>query len=253
VLPIPTGYNAATGQPLRIEPFNDPRAQSLPLHTQRVREVANGVWQLTTRLPNAINAYLVDDVLIDAGGRRMAGRMLEQLRGRKLSLVALTHVHPDHQGGAHAICEALAIPLACPAGEVDRMEGRETMPATSWYLRLSDRLFSGRSHTVGRPLREGDEVAGFTVYETPGHSRGHVIYFREADGVAIIGDVIDGMNILTGIPGLNRPPDFVNEQPELVDRAIQKVAELRPRVTCFGHGPVLRDPEKLQRFAARLA
>jgi glyoxylase-like metal-dependent hydrolase (beta-lactamase superfamily II) len=217
-----------------------------------VREVADGVWQLTTRFPNAINAYLAGDVLIDAGARRMATRMLDQLARRRVRLVALTHVHPDHQGGAHHICTTLGVPLACPTGEVDRMEGRAPMPASSVYFRLSDRLFSGPSHPVERRLFEGDEVGGFTVYDTPGHSPGHIVYFRERDRVAIVGDVIDGMNILTGLPGLYRPPDLVNEQPAGVNDSIRKLAELRPRVVCFGHGPILRSPERLERFVSRL-
>ena len=40
-------------------------------------------------------------------------------------MVALTHVHPDHQGAAHAVCEARGIPLACHVDGVDAMEGRE--------------------------------------------------------------------------------------------------------------------------------
>ena len=217
-----------------------------------MRQVADGVWQLGTRVPNLINCYLAGDVLIDAGTRRLGRSLLAQLRGHEVREVALTHVHPDHQGAAHQICTALGVPLACPAREVERMEGREPMPAPNLYLKAVGRLFTGPPHPVGRALNEGDQVGGFTVYDTPGHSRGHVVYHRESDGVAIVGDVIDGLNIFTGVPGLNRPPNAVNEQPELVNTAIRKLAELGPRIVCFGHGPVLTDPERLQRFAARL-
>jgi len=217
-----------------------------------VREVADGVWQLGTRVPNLINCYFAGGVLFDTGTRRLGPRLLGELRGRDVTEVALTHVHPDHQGAAHLICSELGIPLACPAREVDRMEGREPMPAPNSYLKVVGALFTGPAHPVGRPLREGDVVAGFKVYDTAGHSKGHVVFHREDDGVAIVGDVIDGLNIFTGIPGLNRPPDTVNEQPALVNDAIRKLAELRPRVVCFGHGPVLRDPERLRRFAAAL-
>jgi len=221
-------------------------------HTRRVREVAAGVWQLSTRMPNAINCYLAGEVLIDAGGRRMASRIVRQLQGRRVAAVSLTHVHPDHQGGADAICNDLGVPLYCPAGEVERMEGHEPMPVSTWYSKIADRLFTGPPHPVAKALREGDEVGGFTVYSTPGHSVDHVVYFRESDGVAIIGDVLDALNIFTGLPGLYRPPDVVNEKPELVNDAIRKLAELRPRVVCFGHGSVLTDPDRLQTFAASL-
>ncbi len=38
-------------------------------------------------------------------------------------MLALTHVHPDHQGVAKDVCEARGIPLACHADDVDAMEG----------------------------------------------------------------------------------------------------------------------------------
>ena len=217
-----------------------------------MREVAAGVWQLTTRLPNAINCYLAGDVLIDAGTRGMAPGILAQLSGHELSEVAVTHVHPDHQGSAHAVCEARGVPLACPAGEIARMDGGEPMIARTAYAKAVSRLWLGPPHAVSRGLREGDQVGGFTVYSTPGHSRDHVVFHREADGVAVVGDVATAMSLATGLPGLYRPPDFVNEIPERVNDAIRKLAELRPRVICFGHGAVLRDPDRFQRFAAGL-
>ena len=39
-----------------------------------------------------------------------------------MSAHALTHVHPDHQGASHAICERLGIPLWCGQGDVPAME-----------------------------------------------------------------------------------------------------------------------------------
>ena len=62
-----------------------------------MHQIATGLWQLSGVPRNMINVYLMEDVLIDAGTRWAAGRILRQLRGRKLSMVALTHCHPDHQ------------------------------------------------------------------------------------------------------------------------------------------------------------
>ena len=90
-----------------------------------MRELAPGVRQLRGLPPHAINAYLIDDVLVDATTRHSARRILRQLVERPLSLLALTHVHPDHQGAAHAVCEARGIPLACtPTASVRWRETR---------------------------------------------------------------------------------------------------------------------------------
>ncbi len=105
---------------------------------------------------------------------------------------------------------------------------------------------------MARKLREGDEVAGFTVLETPGHSLGHVVFWRESDRVLIAGDVLNGMNLLTSLPGLHEPPVAFTPDPARNRESIRRVAALEPALVCFGHGPPLRDAAKLARFAAAL-
>src|SRR4051812_11288167 len=46
------------------------------------------------RPPSAITASLRGDVIVDAGTRHAAGRILRQVRGRPVSALALTHAHP---------------------------------------------------------------------------------------------------------------------------------------------------------------
>ena len=98
-----------------------------------MKQVADGVWHLDTFfLPNAINAYLVDDVLIDAGTRHSAAKILKQLQGHKVNAHALTHAHPDHQGASHELCENLGIPFWVGERDADAAENpdliRERQP-----------------------------------------------------------------------------------------------------------------------------
>ncbi len=217
-----------------------------------IRNVARNVWQICTFPPNAINAYLVDDVLIDCGTRWDAKRFLRALQGVDLQLVVLTHVHPDHQGSAKAICEKCRCALACHEADRAAMEGREPMGPPGRAIRFSSNLLAGPPHPVERILKEGDDVAGFRVVEAPGHTMGHLIYFRESDRVAIAGDVATSMNLLTTRPGLHEPPTFFCVDAALNRQSIRKLAELNPATVLFGHGPPWRDPEKLKAFADRL-
>jgi glyoxylase-like metal-dependent hydrolase (beta-lactamase superfamily II) len=79
-----------------------------------------------------------------------------------------------------------------------------------------------------------------------------VIYFRESDRVAIVGDVLRTINPFTGKVGLDEPPAAFTLDREENRRSIRKLAQLRPSLVCFGHGPVLRDMEQLDRFVAQL-
>jgi hydroxyacylglutathione hydrolase len=220
-----------------------------------VKELAEDVYLLRGMPPNTINVYLVGEVLIDAATRQGERRIMRELSGRKVTAHALTHAHPDHQGASHAICERLGIPLWCGQGDIPAMEtpgGIKNSQAPGWLNRFQARFWTGPPHPVARALAEGDEVAGFTVLETPGHSRGHVAYWRESDRVLILGDVLNGMNVRTGRPGLHEPPAIFTPDPPRNRESARRLAALEPALACFGHGPPLRDPGKLADFASRL-
>jgi glyoxylase-like metal-dependent hydrolase (beta-lactamase superfamily II) len=220
-----------------------------------MKELAEHVSLLRGFPPNAINVYLVGDVLIDAATRQGEKRILRQIAARTVTAHALTHAHPDHQGASHAICEKLGIPLWCGQGDVPAMEtpgGISNSQAPGWLNRLQARYWTGPPHPVARALREGDEVAGFTVLETPGHSRGHVAYWRESDRVLILGDVLNNVNVMTGVPGLHEPPRVFTPDPARNRESARRLAALEPALVCFGHGAPLRDPGKLAGFIAAL-
>lgn len=214
-------------------------------------EVARGVWQLRGVPRDMFNVYLMGDVLVDAATRWATGRIFRQLGRRRLSGVALTHCHPDHQGSAHAVCVRFGVPLACHELDVPFMEGREAMRPTNRIVRWGTSFWAGPPYPVDRVLRDGDEVAGFRVVHTPGHTPGHVIYFRESDRVAIAGDLLANIHFLTRRPGLREPPFFFSHDRLENRRSVRTLVELRPSVICFGHGPPLRDRGILEQFAER--
>ena len=221
-----------------------------------MKQVADGVWQLRGFPPNGITVYLVEDVLIDAATRRAGRRILGQLRGRRVTAHALTHAHPDHQGASAEVCRALDVPFWVGEGDVAAAEDVAVLAASQAdhpLNRLAMRFWTGPGRPVDRPLAEGDEVGGFRVLGTPGHSAGHMSFWREPDRVLILGDVLNNMNVMTGIPGLNEPPTFFTTDPAENRRSARRLAALEPRLMLFGHGAPLRDTGKLVDFVGRLA
>jgi hydroxyacylglutathione hydrolase len=222
-----------------------------------MKRIADGVWQISLLpIPNAINAYVIGDVLIDAGTRQSGKKILKALSEHPISAHALTHAHPDHQGASHEICEKLGVPLHC--GELDvpamEIEGVISERQSSHPIpRLYNRIWTGPPHPVTRHLREGDEIAGFKVIETPGHSVGHISFFRESDRVAVIGDVLTNMDVLTTRTGLHEPKGYFTPDPARNRESARRIAELEPELVCFGHGPPLRDTRRLVAFVNGLA
>jgi hydroxyacylglutathione hydrolase len=220
-----------------------------------VKELAPGLWQLRGFPPQGINVYLMGDVLVDAGSRHAGGRILRQLRGREVKAHALTHAHPDHQGASHEVCTKLGLPFWVGENDADAAENPQLIGERQpdhWLNRLVEKRWTGPGHPVDRRLREGDTVAGFTVLDVPGHSRGHVAYWRESDCVLVLGDVLNNMDVATGRRGLREPKWFFTEDPARNRESIRRVAALGPDLVVFGHGPPLRDPAALAEFAAGL-
>lgn len=217
-------------------------------------DIAPGVQMLRGFPKYAINIYLIGDVLLDAGTKLARNRILSQIKTREVNAHALTHAHPDHQGASHAVCEALNIPLWCGEGDADAMESGDFSKVipSNWNTDAQHNFWTGPPHPVAKRLKEGDTVADFEIIEAPGHSPGQVAYWRAKDKVLILGDVLNGMNLLTSIKGLHEPPKLFTVDPALNRESARKLAKLEPELICFGHGPPWKDPGGFQRFIAAM-
>ena len=217
-----------------------------------MKRLADGLHMLSGFPPNAINVYLMGDALVDAATRRSGRRILRQLDGHRVSAHVLTHAHPDHQGASREVCERLGIELWCGDRDADAMESGVLGQKDHLINKVITWAWAGPPYPVARRLREGDEVGGFQVLDVPGHSPGHVAYWRGSDRTLIAGDVVNNMNVMTGIPGLHEPRvEFTTDPPRNRESA-RRLAALEPALVCFGHGPPLRDTAKFVSFVESL-
>ena len=219
-------------------------------------EVADRVYQIPLFPRSGINAYLVDGVMVDAGICSSGSRILNAVKGHEVHAHVLTHAHPDHQGSSAELCDTLDIPLWC--GAADR-RAAETGAVTESYPNpsrlipwLQRRYWAGPGYPVSRTLTEGELFGEFRVIETPGHSPGHIALWRERDRVLIAGDVLVNMNLLTTVPGVGEPPGIFTGNADENRRSIKKLADLRPRLVCVGHGPPITETDALFNLADSL-
>ena len=218
-----------------------------------IRRVAEDVFHIALTPRDGINAYLLGDIVVDAGTKGAARRLIKALRGHPVGALALTHGHPDHAGGSRRLVDAYELPVW--VGERDRADveaGRPTA-ADTWARPAVAGLTHYAPVPVARALHEGDDLGhGFTVLETPGHSDGHVAFWRESDRTLVAGDVLFNMNVLTTVPGLHEPPRILTRDPRRNRDSARRLAALEPELVLFGHGPPLRDPAALQAFTDAL-
>ena len=221
----------------------------------KTEQVAPGVVRLALMPLDSFNAYVIGDVLVDSGGRMAGKRLVAALSGMKITGHVLTHAHFDHQGSSHLVCQHFGIPLWCGAGDraaVETGDQARILPRPdSWQARLSQ-LAAGPAHPVARTLGNGDEVGGFAVIETPGHTPGHLAFWRASDRVLVLGDVLFHRNPMTLRKGLAEPFAWATFDQAMNRTSARRLAALEPAVVCFGHGAPLRNPRRFAEFISTL-
>ena len=105
-----------------------------------------------------------------------AAAIINQVRGRKVLAILLTHAHNDHIGAARAVAEAVNAPV---------------------YLHPDDLMLWEQVYPDAKPDREiadGDvfQVGGatLTAIHTPGHSPGSTCFLLEEEGTVFTGDTL---------------------------------------------------------------
>ena len=224
-----------------------------------MHQIAPDVFHVPLTPRNGVNAYLIGDVLVDTGLPTSAGKLKNIVRERGVKTIALTHAHGDHVGSARKLKDEFDLPVWVGTKDRDAAEAGKAVkkdPFNAPGLSLiAGALGDFKAVPVSRVLNEGDELAaGFTVLDTPGHSPGHVSFWRADDKVLICGDVWFNMHLLTTIPGLRQPPGPFTVNPKQNRDSERKLADLRPSIVGFGHGPVITDgaAAKLSDFVADL-
>lgn len=219
-----------------------------------MNQVTDDVWQIPLVPRNGVNAYLVGDVLVDAGYILSGKKVVSAVKGREIRAHALTHVHNDHAGGTKHVHEALGVPVWIGVDDAPFLRsGKAPVPPGNRIASLFGPVAGSPKVEPERELSEGDEVGhGFVVLDTPGHSPGHVSFWREADRTLICGDVFFNLNIVTFAYGLRQPPDLFTYDVAQNRASERRLADLDPAVVCFGHGPPLRDPAAIRAFVAGL-
>lgn len=183
------------------------------------------------------NAYLVslptasDCIVVDPGLE--PDRILDEIsrRGWTPRAILNTHGHADHIAGNEALKGAHpAAPLMIGAGDEAKLADAELNLSAGFGFRII-------SPPADQTVREGDvlDLAGirWTVWETPGHSSGHVV-FVALDLEPII--VLGGDVLFAGSVGRTDLPD--GDAAALVASIRQKLFTLPDdAVVLPGHGP----------------
>ena len=179
--------------------------------------------------------------------------------------ILLTHVHPDHAGAALELARAWDRPVYVHPAELDIAMGdfaamtSAAGPLDRWVVLPLTRAMGhqrraailARSSLAG-VIRASDPSAavpglpGWVCVPTPGHTPGHVSFFRPSDRILITGDAMVTLqvNSIQGLllqrSGLSGPPWYTTWSRRAAKDSIAALARLGPSVLAGGHGTPLR-------------
>jgi hydroxyacylglutathione hydrolase len=220
---------------------------------QPLRELAPGLSLARGGPGRTLNVYLLDTIVVDSGVRWSQRRLARQLAGRPITAHLLTHAHFDHAGSSAWLCRTFEVPLWCGAGDAAAIgSGRVDTHRSRTVNLVQRRLLPVTAWPVGRILGEGDVVEGFEVLEVPGHSPGALAFWRERDRVLVCGDVMANAGLRPERVRLVLLPAALASDAEENRRSARRLAGLRPRLACFGHGFAVTDPGRFADAVERL-
>ena len=156
--------------------------------------------------PVMTNAYLVADpqsraaVVIDPAADGEVIVAEAERRGWRIGSIWLTHAHFDHLAGAGQVADLVDPPPPVALHPDDYPLWRLQGGASLFGMRIDP----GPEPTIDlydrQVLHLGDNQV--QVFHTPGHTRGHVIFYFSDQGVVFCGDVIfQGSIGRTDLPG----------------------------------------------------
>jgi glyoxylase-like metal-dependent hydrolase (beta-lactamase superfamily II) len=182
------------------------------------------------------NIYLIGkDTIIDSGTGSNFVRLYDIFKRMKLDFdyiknIINTHMHWDHIGGNGFFSNAK---IHIHEKDAPVLEKGDSELSNAPY-------FNGRMKPmkVAVKLKEGDEILGFKVIHTPGHTQGSICLFEPKERILISGDTIfaDGVGRV----------DLPGGSAEDMEKSLEKLASMKIEKILPGHGePVLKNGSKV--------
>ena len=242
-------------------------AQSFPRDGALI-EVAPDIAALQTMIVNVAfvgEPYRGSWVLVDAGMPYCAGKIRRAAdrrfgSGARPRAIVLTHGYFDHVGSLRALADAWDVPIYAHPLEFPYLTGRSKYPPPDPTVgggamaRLSPLFPRGPYDFTDRivPLPLDGSVPhlpGWRWIHTPGHTPGHVSFWRPSDRTLIAGDAFittrqeSAYAVALQKPEMHGPPMYYTQDWTDARRSVQQLASLEPEFVITGHGHAMRGQE----------
>lgn len=199
-----------------------------------------------------------DFVLIDAGMPNSADEIIGATEERfgsdaRPKAIILTHGHFDHIGAVIELVKYWEVPVYAHELEMPFLTGKMSYPEPDPTVEGGMVAKMSPMFPI-EPINLGDRVEqlptdgtipympGFKWIHTPGHTPGHVSFFRESDCTLIAGDAFVMVKqeylykVLTQEQEISGPPRYLTTDWKAAKESVMKLEALKPSVAVTGHG-----------------
>ncbi|WP_174615648.1 MBL fold metallo-hydrolase [Virgibacillus ihumii] len=231
-------------------------------------EVVNDVYFYTDQIVNIAfigfpkrgNWVLVDAGLPNAAAEIKVAAAKRFGENSKPSAIILTHGHFDHVGGLIDLIKEWDVPVYAHKLELPYLTGEKSYPepdatVEGGLLAKVSGVYPNEPINVGEAIKalpDDNSVPGLDGWKwihTPGHSPGHVSFYREDDATLISGDAFitvrqDSLyNVLMQTSEVNGPPRYLTTDWQAAKNSVEKLAHLKIDIVIPGHGYVMEGDE----------
>lgn len=229
--------------------------------------VAQGVWGLKTIF---VNLYFIAEpdgtwVLVDAGlngYKQKIIKAVEEIFGQnaKPSAILLTHGHFDHVGSIQELATEWQVPVYAHPLEFPYLTNTSGYPPPDASVGGGAMAYMAfmypkkpidiSSHLALLPADgSAPGLPSWRWVHTPGHTAGHVSFFRDRDRLLIAGDAFitrdgeSGLAVFTQKRKVHGPPAYYTSDWGAAQHSVEKLANLNPGIAATGHGLPMKGKE----------
>lgn len=188
------------------------------------------------------NCYLIEDeemILIDTGNPGNSKRIINYVKNtlnrnpQDIKTIVITHHHFDHVGSLEELKKVTGAKVAAhkdDANYIAEKEKPEEPLISKIFINLLKIIYRPKTVKPDILLEENDEIGGYRVIHTPGHTPGSICLYNENNKTIFVGD-----NLTNKGEKIEGPPSIFTLDMEKANESIKKLQNLDIEAILTGH------------------